>query len=110
MQMISAEMQSCVENCLNCYETCIKTSMHHCLEAGGKHVAPQHFRLMSTCAEICRAAAAVMLIGTSHHRNLCRVCAEVCEDCGQDCERIGDMQECVEACRRCAETCRSMSA
>ena len=51
-----------------------------------------------------------MLIGTSHHKHLCRECAEICEECARSCEQVGDMQECVDACRRCAESCRKMAA
>ena len=107
---LSAEMQRCVDECLRCYAVCLQMAMHHCLEAGGEHTAPRHFRLMMACAEICRTAAHFMLIGSEHHRHVCAECAEICEQCAKDCERLGDMQECVDACRRCAESCRKMAA
>ena len=103
-------MKACIENCLNCYQACLGTAMTHCLEMGGKHTQPKHFRLMMACAEICRTSAHFMLIGSEHHRHVCRECAEICRDCADDCERIGDMQECVEACRRCAGSCEAMAA
>jgi hypothetical protein len=77
--------------------------MIHCPEAGGKHVAPPHFRLMMACAEIGRTSAHFMLINTPHHRHVCRECAEICEKCSRDCAKIGDMGECVTACNACAE-------
>ena len=83
---------------------------NHCLPAGGRHVEPEHFRLMLACAEICRTSAHVMLIGTEHHKHMCRECADVCEDCARSCEAVGDMQHCVEQCRACAESCRKMAA
>jgi hypothetical protein len=49
----SPEMKTCIENCLACYQECTSTAMHHCLEAGGEHTEPRHFRLMTACAEIC---------------------------------------------------------
>ena len=107
---LSPDMRECVEECLRCYSVCLSMAMNHCLEAGGEHVAPQHFRLMMACAEICRTAAHFMLIGSEHHKHTCAECAEICEQCAVDCERLGDMQECVEACRRCAESCRRMAA
>lgn len=107
---LSTEICECVQNCLDCYQSCLGTAMHHCLEAGGEHTAPPHFRLMIACAEICRTAAHFMLLGSQHHMHLCRECAEICTECADDCERIGDMAECVEACRRCAESCRRMAA
>ena len=104
------ELKRCIDACLACYQSCRQTSMNHCLESGGRHVEPDHFRLMSTCAEICRTSADFMLSGSSLHGVVCGACAEVCEACAQSCENIGDMEECVDACRRCAESCREMAA
>ncbi len=110
MHHISPEMQSCIDECLRCHSVCLSTAMNHCLEAGGQHVEPKHFRLMIACAEICQTSANFMLIGTEHHRHVCRECAEICEECARSCEQMGDMQECVDSCRRCAESCRKMAA
>jgi hypothetical protein len=107
---LSAEIESCVDECLRCYKVCLGTAMHHCLETGGEHVAPAHFRLMMACAEICRTSAHFMLIGSPHHKHTCRECAEICSECADDCRRLDDMEECVEACRRCADSCRKMAA
>lgn len=102
------DMNRCIESCLSCYKTCLSTAMNHCLEAGGKHVEPAHFRLMMACAEICRTSAHFMLINTPHHKHTCRECAEICTECAADCQRIGGMDECVAACRYCAEDCLMM--
>jgi len=110
MHGISAEMQRCIDECLRCYQTCLSMASNHCLEAGGKHVEPAHFRTMLACAEICRTSAHFMLLSTELHKHTCRACAEVCEACARSCEEAGDMNECVEACRRCAESCRRMAA
>jgi len=110
MHHLDDAMQDCVDACLKCYSVCLGAAMHHCLEAGGEHVAPPHFRLMLACAEICRTSAHFMLIGSPHHPHVCRECAEICDECARDCERLGDMDECVEACRQCAESCRKMAA
>lgn len=110
MQQADHGVQSCVEECLRCYETCLGMASNHCLPAGGKHVEPGHFRLILACAEMCRASAHVMLIGTPEHTHVCRACAELCQACAESCERVGGMQACVEQCRRCAESCRRMAA
>jgi hypothetical protein len=110
MHNIMPTMQECIDECLRCYKTCLATAMGHCLDMGGAHTEKQHFTLMMACAEICRTAAHFMLIGSPHHRHLCRECAEICLECAQDCERIGDMESCVQACRRCAESCQAMGA
>ena len=104
-----AHIQQCIQDCLQCYQTCKQEAMNHCLEAGGKHVEPDHFRLMVSCAEICRTAADFMLSSSPLHAQVCAACAEVCDACAHSCEQIGDMAECVQACRRCAESCRRMS-
>ncbi len=61
-------------------------------------------------AEICRAAAAMLMIGTELHVRVCGVCAEICDACAASCEETGDTDECVEACRRCAQACREMES
>jgi hypothetical protein len=110
MQHLDRDMQNCIDDCLRCYQTCLGTAMTHCLEMGGKHVEPQHFRLMMACAEICRTSAHFMLLKSPHHKRTCADCVEICLRCADDCERMGDMKECVEACRRCAESCRAMAS
>ena len=84
--------------------------MRYCLETGGEHTKPAHFRLLVACAEICKTAANFMLIGSEHHKHICAQCAQICEECARDCERLGDMEECVESCRHCAEACSRMAA
>ncbi len=109
MPHLSKEMQQCVDECTSCAQVCLDTAMSTCLETGGKHTEPKHFRLMIACAEVCRSCAAVMLTGVEQHRSVCAACAEICEACAKSCEQIGGMQECVDACRRCAKSCRAMS-
>jgi hypothetical protein len=107
---VNAEMKSCIEECLRCYQTCLSTAMGHCLEIGSQHAEPKHFSLIMACAEICRTSAHVMLIGSELHKRTCRFCAEICAQCAADYERIGEMKDCADACRRCAESCRKMAA
>jgi hypothetical protein len=107
---LSREMSRCIEVCLECYKVCLGTGMNHCLETGGKHTEPAHFRLMMACAEMCRTSAHFMLISSPHHKHTCRECAEICAQCATDCARIGGMDACVTACRACAESCGAMAA
>lgn len=107
---IDAHMQKCIDDCLHCYRTCFGMAMNHCLESGGKHVEPAHFRLMTACAEICRTSAHFMLLNSPHHGHVCEECPEICTECARDCERIGGMKDCVTACLACAESCRAMAA
>ena len=110
MHTLTKETKSCMEACDRCSATCLQTAMHHCLEVGGKHAEPQHFRLMMACVEVCRTSAALMLIGSPSHPMQCDLCAKICEECATDCERIGGMDECVQACRACAKECRQMAS
>lgn len=81
----------------------------HCLKTGGKHVQPEHLKLMADCAQICRTAADFMIRNSPRHGLVCRACAEICEACARDCESVGEMEECVSACRRCAASCEQMA-
>jgi hypothetical protein len=110
MNHLSADMRACIDACLRCHCVCLGMAMGHCLEQGGRHVAPEHFRLMMACAEICRAAADVMLTGTPLHKRSCAACAEICDACALDCAKLDGMEACVEACQSCAESCRGMAA
>jgi hypothetical protein len=110
MQHLSDTMQECIDTCLDCHAVCLREAMNHCLEAGGKHLEPRHFRLMINCAEICQTSANFMLSGSDLHSVTCGACAQVCDACAESCEAVGDMAECVEACRACAESCREMAA
>jgi hypothetical protein len=107
MHAFSKEMSACIDACLACHKTCLGMAMTHCLEEGGAHVEPQHFRMMVDCAAICATTADFMLHKSQFHRELCGLCATVCSECAEDCARLDGMAECVAACRRCAEACRA---
>jgi hypothetical protein len=106
---ISPDMRRCIDECLHCYRTCMQTAMNQCLETGGPHVEPTHFRLMVNCWEICRTAAEFMMSGSPLHAQICAACATVCDACADSCEQVGDMDECVQACRACAQSCHQMA-
>ncbi|MDF2117896.1 four-helix bundle copper-binding protein [Roseiarcaceae bacterium H3SJ34-1] len=108
MHNMTSEMKACIDECLGCYQSCITTALQHCLIAGGKHVEPMHFRLMLACSEICRTSAHFILLGSEHHKHVCKECAELCEECANSCDEIGGMDDCANKCRECAASCRSM--
>ena len=109
MHFNEPDVRHCIEACLRCYQTCFGSAMHHCLELGGEHVEPQHFRLMMACAETCRGCAHILLSGTALYRSVCRTCVEICEQCAHNCDRLGDMQECANVCRQCVDCCRKLA-
>jgi hypothetical protein len=105
------EFQQCIDDCLGCYELCVR-AMEHTFELHGKHVEAHQIRTLSDCAATCQTTAGFMLRGSPLHSRLCGVCAEVCRECERECLRAGDdpkMQQCAEACRRCAESCERMA-
>jgi hypothetical protein len=110
MRQLPENVRRCVEECLRCHGICLGTASNHCLEMGGAHVAPPHFRLMLACAEVCRGAAALMLTNVPFQKDACRLCADICVACADSCSKLEDMDECVSECRRCADTCRAMAA
>jgi hypothetical protein len=105
---ITPDMRKCIEACQRCHNVCLQTAISHCLEIGGKHVEPAHFRLMTDCAEICQTTANFMLRGSHFYDQSCQLCAAICDACAHSCEQIGGMADCVHACQRCAEICRHM--
>ncbi|MEF3366345.1 four-helix bundle copper-binding protein [Methylocystis sp. 9N] len=109
MHMMSREMQACIDACLSCYQMCFGMAMTHCLEKGGDHVKPKHFRAMMACADICRDSAHMMLMNAPQAQAICKVCAEACEACAKECDPLPDMKDCAAECRRCAEECRKMA-
>lgn len=109
MQSAMPGMDECIDLCLECHKVCLREAMQHCLEVGGEHVAPEHFRLMITCAQICQTSTDFMLAGSMQHQQVCSVCATLCEQCAQSCRQLDGMEMCAETCERCAESCRQMA-
>ena len=109
MQHLSSEMQTCIQNALDCHVSCTNMLSNHCLEMGGKHVEPKHFKLMLDCAQICITSADFMARMSDHHTHICAECAEICLACAASCDAVGGMQECADAARKCAATCGAMA-
>ncbi|MDB5763907.1 MAG: four-helix bundle copper-binding protein [Herminiimonas sp.] len=105
---MTADMRKCIESCQKCHNVCLQTAISQCLEIGGKHVEPAHFRLMTDCAAVCQTAADFMLRGSHFHAQACELCAAVCDACAYSCEQVGGMNDCVHACQNCAANCRHM--
>lgn len=110
MDTVNEDMKDCTQMCWECRATCQETLFNHCLEEGGRHVAPDHVRVIMDCIEICQTAADFMTRNSPLYLATCAACADICEACARSCEKIGGdhMNRCAEHCRRCAESCRAM--
>ncbi len=104
----SEEMQPCIDACGHCHETCLHIAMVHCLDTGGKFIAPDHFRLMTNCVEICHTTANFLLSASKFQLQLCEICAEICNACAHSCEETGEMEDCAKACQECAKACQDV--
>lgn len=108
---LDSDLKDCIELCSQCHDSCTQM-VSHCLGLGGEHASPQHIALLLDCAQLCHTSADFMQRQSSHHAQVCDVCADVCEACAQDCERLADgdsmMLGCANICRQCAESCRMM--
>ena len=58
MHHMSDEMQSCIDENLRCYQTCLSMAMNHCLEVGGEHarIVAKAFLELPTPPPTARAA------------------------------------------------------
>src|SRR3546814_3627331 len=58
----SQAMNACIDNCTQSHAICLET-INYCLSQGGQHAAPEHIRLLATCADLCATSAAALLRG-----------------------------------------------
>jgi len=104
--------QTCIQACNDCAVAC-----DHCASAClGEQDVKTLARCISLdldCAEVCRAAAALMSRGSEFAAEFCETCAQICDLCAEECEKHSKMEHCracAQACRRCAEECRRMAS
>jgi hypothetical protein len=104
------DMRQCIETCWECRHECQTTLFNHCLVMGGKHVEPEHVKLMADCIQICQLAADAMVRQSPMHADICATCAKICDACAESCEGIDsvEMKNCAKICRKCADDCREM--
>ncbi len=107
---VSKEMQTCIDNCIECASICEKT-LSYCLSKGENHAEGKHIKLLMDCVDICYTSARAMTRGSQFHNVSCRACAEICRACAYDCNAMEDdvMKDCAIACEKCALSCDSMS-
>lgn len=100
----------CIDKCSNCHKICLQTAMTHCLNMGGKHLEPEHFRSIEDSAKICENSVCFQLSGSKYSADICKLCAETCTACADSCEEVGRIEECVSACRTWAASCAARAS
>jgi hypothetical protein len=105
----SRQVADCMEALGHCHATCLSTAAVHCLESGGEHVRPQHFRLMLDCAAACAFAADALARKSQFHNRICALAGDIATTCGRDCEALGGMEACAAACRETARLCAEVA-
>lgn len=103
---MSDEMLDCIQTCQRCQQSCLNMVMNFCLESGGQNIAPEHFRVMMSWAEMCQTTTNAIL-SSSPVAGV--ICAEVCDAWARSCEQVGGMETCVQECRICADICEEMA-
>lgn len=84
---MSQRVDECVQNCLDCYRSCL-AMVPHCLHRGGVHASQDHITMLLECAELCQVSARLMLLQSNIHFDVCRVCAKACENCADNCRSM----------------------
>jgi hypothetical protein len=108
---MTAEMQKCVDACMECYSCCERT-MSHCLKQGGRYVDMAIMGALMDCADVSRVCADMMMRQSPLATEMAAMCARICDMCAEACMAMAEdtmMKRCAEVCRKCAEACRAMA-
>jgi hypothetical protein len=99
----------CIDACLACAAVCNHCAASCLMEEDVKMMS-LCIQLDMECAAICRAAAELMSLGSSHATRICILCADACDACAAECgtHQTRHCRECAELCKKCAAECRKM--
>lgn len=103
-------LRDCFRNCLTCAEACMQAAMNWCLDSGNSQFDDRTFRLLLSCADLCKVTATVIRRQVPEHVAICATCADVCTACVKSCESSAEMEDLTAACRQCAACCRALVA
>jgi hypothetical protein len=107
----------CIDECVVCAATCTGCA-DACLGENDVQGLVRCIRLNLDCADLCDAAARIVIRQTALDAGLLRAaiqaCAVACRACGEECERHAAHHEhcrvCADACRRCEQACDDLLA
>lgn len=100
-------LRDAVEACTEARSTCLRTATY-CIETGGRHLKPDHLRLLMDAAEVAGLHAGFLLRGSQYRDHTAAAAIAVLRAAAADCDGFegdGHMLHCAEACRRAADSC-----
>ncbi len=103
-------LRACVRNCLTRAEACMQAAMDWCLDSGNSQFDERTFRLLLSCADLCKVTATFIRRQVPQHVAICITCADVCTACEQSFESSAGLEELTEACQQCATCCMAVVA
>ena len=104
---LSQEERDCIDLCLKCYRTCVRTATIAMANNESRSQLELHRHLMAA-GEICRTTAHFILVGSDYYKPVARACAEICDRSIHHCKILG-VTECVDICQTCAGACHHIS-
>ncbi len=104
------QYETCTKACNDCADACDMCASA-CLQEDDVKMMARCIALDIDCAQLCRAAAAMMARGSEAAKAVCTACAAICDMCADECAKhqMQHCQDCAAACRRCADECRRMA-
>ena len=101
-----------IELCIQCANACDHCAAS-CLREEDVNMLSACIQSDLECSAMCKTAAQLMHLQSTHANAACQLCADICIACAEECEKHAPHMEhcklCAEVCRRCAEECRKMS-
>jgi hypothetical protein len=108
---INADMQKCIDACMESYSCCEQT-MTYCLNEGGQYVEMSIMGPLMDCADIARTCADMVIRQSPLAMEMAAACARVADMCAEACVSLSSdsmMKRCAGICRTCTEACRSLA-
>jgi hypothetical protein len=108
---INAEMQKCIDACIEAYGCCEQT-MAHCLKQGNQYAGMMMMGPLMDCVDVARSCADMVMRQSPHAVEMAATCARVADMCAEACMTMNSdpvMKRCGGICRTCAEACRSLA-
>jgi len=108
---INADMQKCIDACMESYSCCEQT-ITHCLKQGGRYVDMAMMGPLMDCADVTRACADMVMRQSPMAVEMAGMCARVAEMCADACMTMNSdqmMKRCAGVCKSCSDACRAMA-